>query len=121
MYITNLVVTYSKINFIEYLMSILKKNKLNSNIEYLVNDRNVIKDRETLFLKIESKNNIYEFLKKNFKKINLILYPKEIFFYLKNKNLKKHEYFIKSKINDNNNYFYMFTQYTTKINVDLLI
>ena len=121
MYITNLVVTYSKINFIEYLKNIFKKNKLNCNIEYLINDRNVIEHRETLFLKIESKNNISTFLKRNFKKINLIVYPKEILFYLKNKNIKKHEYFIKSKINDNNNYYYMFIQYTTKINFDLLI
>ena len=121
MYIINLFVTYFNINLIEYLEKIFKKNKIKCNIEYSIFENNPRKNLESVIIKIETKNNIIKFLKNKLEKVNFIEYPKEIIFYFKRNNMKSKKYFIKSKLKDNSNYFYLYVEYSTKVDVNLLI
>jgi hypothetical protein len=119
MYKTILVITYSKLNFFDKLKKILK------GINYDITKKDYkfdIRNKKILYavFNIETFHNIRNILTKNFEK-EFIKYPDEIYRIIESFEKKKiNMYYILSKLKDNNNFYFIRTEYSSKINPKIL-
>lgn len=119
MYITTLIITTSESKFIDKLKKILKR--INYEIKYYDYEFNKLTKQITYAVfKIETFHNIRNLLSLKLNK-NFDNYPIDICNLIiskKKRNLNK--YFILSKLKKNKNYYLIRTEYTSKVNPNIL-